>query len=232
LYYTNAWNNQLISFDLTTQLWELHPLVGNSPSARAAHSAVLIPDKSKVIIFGGRLQDQRMNDMYMLDLPSMVWEKVDTNEGPCGRSWHSTVAIDSNRILLFGGFSQDCIPLDDSWFFDMERRRWTQLDRESVKKQRLWHTAVAINGSCHVFGGCKTNILAVGTRREFPNDLVLIDASPKSLYQQCLKYVSDNRTRYTKRIAQLPGPLYEKLQFIASERRQKSVKTPLELLRF
>jgi N-acetylneuraminic acid mutarotase len=228
---STSWNNQLISFDLETKTWELHTLVGNAPSARAAHTVVFVPETSKVIVFGGRLVQQRMNDLYILDLPSMVWTKIETNEGPCGRSWHSLVALDSNRLLLFGGFSQNAVPLDDCWYFDLDKHQWTELKRESAKKPRLWHTAVAINRSCYIFGGCRSNILAIGTVREFANDLHVIEAAPRSLSERCFKFMTEKRRHHASRIAQLPGPLYEKLHFISSARRQKSMRTPIDLLK-
>lgn len=47
------------------------PLQGKAPLPRAAHAAAQID--GKVFIFGGRHQENRLNDIHRLDLDAMEW---------------------------------------------------------------------------------------------------------------------------------------------------------------
>ena len=47
---------------------------GHIPSPRAAHAVDLID--SIVYMFGGRSQGNRLNDLYTLDLRTLVWTRI------------------------------------------------------------------------------------------------------------------------------------------------------------
>ena len=46
----------------------------NVPSPRAAHTTFVCGDA--VILFGGRLAEERLNDLHVLDMSSMQWTQV------------------------------------------------------------------------------------------------------------------------------------------------------------
>lgn len=72
-YYGRGWNNQLVKYDIQRNLWERPTTVGKRPSPRAAMAG--FQEAGKVYIFGGRLLNIRMNDLYVLDMASMSWSE-------------------------------------------------------------------------------------------------------------------------------------------------------------
>ena len=48
-------------------------LQGDVPSPRAAHAAACMKDK--VFLFGGRHGDERLNDLYLMDLQTLFWTR-------------------------------------------------------------------------------------------------------------------------------------------------------------
>ena len=90
-----------------------------------------------------------MNDLFSLDLKTMVWSEighqlVNTIESselvPRGRSWHSFTPLTDEQIVLFGGFTQDNRPMSDCWIFDIRSLTWNAIDLP-FEKPRLWHSA-------------------------------------------------------------------------------------------
>ena len=68
-----GWNNQLVAYNIDGNIWEWPEMKGRTPSPRAALAGFRFG--SRVYIFGGRLRDTRLNDLYMLDMNSMSWSE-------------------------------------------------------------------------------------------------------------------------------------------------------------
>lgn len=68
-----GWNNQLVAYNIEYNKWEWPETNGRTPSPRAALAGFL--RESRVFIFGGRLQEERMNDLYVFDMDSMTWSE-------------------------------------------------------------------------------------------------------------------------------------------------------------
>lgn len=66
-----GWNNQLICYDPATNAWSWFPTRGKSPPPRAASDADI--NENKVFLFGGRLNANRNNDLYVLDMTTKQW---------------------------------------------------------------------------------------------------------------------------------------------------------------
>ncbi|KAK7490243.1 hypothetical protein BaRGS_00018588 [Batillaria attramentaria] len=193
--FNRGWNNQLLILDTVSFEWLNPKCHGPLPSARAAHSAVLLGDK--VYIFGGRHGVHRLNDLHCLDLKSLTWSGELNAAGPLpeGRSWHTMSDIGDNRLLLFGGFSQDQRPLDDVWLLDMAHLQWTLLSPGNGHP-RLWHTAsVTSSGTVLVFGGCKNNILSPQHRSRFSGSVIKFEVQPKRLDRLCMHAVFRHRKK-------------------------------------
>uniref|UniRef100_A0A914HFE9 Uncharacterized protein n=1 Tax=Globodera rostochiensis TaxID=31243 RepID=A0A914HFE9_GLORO len=129
----SCWNNQLLSYDLLRELWEEAPQGGTKPSARAASASAYSAALNKVFLFGGRHDQTRLNDLYVLDLREMIWTQIDASLPaevplspglpplrPEGRSWCTFTLLDTQkRILCFGGLDSIGRPLSDLWELDI-----------------------------------------------------------------------------------------------------------------
>lgn len=146
-HYPRGWNNQLVCYDPASNQWQWPETTGDVPIPRAAHAAACLG--SRVFVFGGRNGGKRMNDMYVLDMRTMVWTQImENNEhhAVSGRSWHSLTALSDSVLLLYGGLSTDSRPLHDCWLFHGDTFTWTEVQLP-INRPRLWHSAV-----CSAFG--------------------------------------------------------------------------------
>ncbi|XP_067345716.1 host cell factor 2 [Channa argus] len=91
--------------------WSIPEMKGAGPSPRESHTSVAYTGlgSPKIYIFGG-MQGCRLNDLWQLDLDTMVWSMSDTRgTKPIPRSLHSANVI-GNKMFVFGGW----IPVPES----------------------------------------------------------------------------------------------------------------------
>ncbi|CAL8328301.1 unnamed protein product [Boreogadus saida] len=85
--------------------WSIPETKGGRPAARESHTAVAYAGRGspKLFIFGG-MQGRRLDDLWQLDLDSMVWSSPLTKgPRPLARSLHSA-NIMGNKMFIFGGW--------------------------------------------------------------------------------------------------------------------------------
>ncbi|XP_069012681.1 host cell factor 2 isoform X4 [Embiotoca jacksoni] len=91
--------------------WNIPETKGGGPSARESHTSVVYTGlgSPKLYIFGG-MQGCRLDDLWQLDLDTMVWSTPETRGStPLPRSLHSASVI-GNKMYVFGGW----IPVPES----------------------------------------------------------------------------------------------------------------------
>ncbi|TDG96890.1 hypothetical protein EPR50_G00233160 [Perca flavescens] len=91
--------------------WSIPETKGGGPSARESHTSVAYSGlgSPKLYIFGG-MQGCRLDDLWQLDLDTMVWSTPETRGfTPLSRSLHSASVI-GNKMYVFGGW----IPVPES----------------------------------------------------------------------------------------------------------------------
>ncbi|XP_064600736.1 LOW QUALITY PROTEIN: kelch domain-containing protein 2-like [Liolophura sinensis] len=203
---------KLLIFDTVTNTWSNPKCKGVVPVARAAHAAARVDNR--VFVFGGRNLEQRLGDLYELNLSTLTWSKELQPIGnrPCGRSWHTLTKISGPRLFLYGGYTQDKKPLGDAWLFDVNLVQWTKL-RRSMEHPRLWHTCcVTPDEDILVFGGCSTDILSLLSDIRHCNDILEFRLSPKSLLRLCLDAAFTHRAVCNEGWEVLPQHLQAILQ--------------------
>ncbi|XP_056879079.1 host cell factor 2 [Takifugu flavidus] len=85
--------------------WSIPETKGGGPSARESHTTVSYTGlgSPKLYVFGG-MQGCRLNDLWQLDLDSMVWSAVPARGSPpTPRSLHSATVV-GNKMYVFGGW--------------------------------------------------------------------------------------------------------------------------------
>ncbi|GMH07879.1 hypothetical protein Nepgr_009719 [Nepenthes gracilis] len=104
---------------------------GALPQPRSGHSAVNI-GKSKIVIFGGLVDKQFLNDITVYDAENRLWFQPectgsgsDGQAGPSPRAFHVAVAIDCH-LFIFGGRSGGK-RLGDFWVLDTDIWQWSEL---------------------------------------------------------------------------------------------------------
>lgn len=220
-----GWNNEVHVFDPEQSSWSQPQTRGRAPAPRAAHSSACIG--SKGFICGGRVMETRTSDLHCLDLDSKTWtELVPVGPAPLGRSWHTLTPVSDSCLFLFGGLSMDCNPRSDGWIFDIETRKWREVEHPYKNKPRLWHTACPGKDSdVIVFGGSCDYILLVDTGH--CNDALVFQMQPYPLSRICEDFIAKSihgcellRTRLPLLPKRLQTAVHARMSFYRPSKKQ------------
>jgi N-acetylneuraminic acid mutarotase len=112
-----------------------------------------------MVIFGGYERGRKCNSVYKYEFTSTRWSKLfDGGEaGPSPRSGHSACLFQSNMVV-FGGIDNNQNRLNDTWFFNLTKKKWTQITIKIsdfyLPRVRSGHSASVYNDKFMVvFGG-------------------------------------------------------------------------------
>lgn len=120
-------------FDSSTGLW-LDKNPSPSPSQRCRAAMAYDEKSGKALLFGGlnKGQGKLLDDTWLYDASTNIWQKIETIRAPSPRQWPSLASDGNGAFYLFGGWRVDATGglgqyLDDTWKFDIETMQWTQL---------------------------------------------------------------------------------------------------------
>ena len=83
--------------------WYQGPGGAGAPPARFNHSANIVGG-TKMYVFGGWDGKNYFNDIYILDLEIMAWQRPETSgPAPTPRQGHASILI-GNNLVIHGGF--------------------------------------------------------------------------------------------------------------------------------
>lgn len=190
-----GWNNQIVYYDMNTRTWHEQKCLNKVPGPRAAHTCTKI-NENQLVVFGGRKEDGRTNELFILDLKRFSWSDnlsaiVENKEYlPCGRSWHSMVKIDTNNLFMYGGLSEESDCLGDGWMLDTTSFQWTRISTKL--ETRLWHTS-NINPKdkqVYIVGGSCTDVFK--QQPTFSRQLLQVSLTPNTLKSKCIDSIVDN----------------------------------------
>ena len=130
-----------ISLDVSSMpvpTWERLEPSGELPCARYGHSATLLADKAKIVVFGGQDQTEQFNDVHLLDYAAARWSQpAVSGTPPSVRVKHTANAFGGSQILVFGGFNRavDVRVVADAYKLEVggdgESAAWTTLKPEA-----------------------------------------------------------------------------------------------------
>ncbi|THU93880.1 kinase-like protein [Dendrothele bispora CBS 962.96] len=153
-------DDQLHLLDIASRNWIKVPVVGAIPVGRYGHTACLI-EESLLVVFGGqRSESIYLNNLWSFDLENLeneatsnAWNLIQpTSEMPDCRAGHTCVTHE-NRLIIFGGTDGLC-RFNDTWTFDFETKRWTELKCDGqVPAARDGHAAAVVGDMMYIYGG-------------------------------------------------------------------------------
>lgn len=222
---TRGWTNQLVALNVNDCTWSWPETTGPKPLPRAAHTA--FTNESNVFIFGGRFSDRRLNDLYHLDMNTMAWSEIqsempnDCDNIPVGRSWHSLTKISNNTAILYGGYANSSIPLQDCWLLKVGKpneidrdKMWTRLPHLEVQTH-LWHQTVKErrSGQLWIIGGVINDLLKSRQLVYHPRHMTVLTLTPLPLVNLCIQFVRDNYERFDEELKRIPDTLRKLLDY-------------------
>ena len=122
---TLRWKLLLIIFLFTSPI-----MVSCAPEKRIGPSMVYDPIGQRVLLFGGAHWQNGYtfyDELWSYEYETNTWNMLETNNNPYPRFNSMLVYIPGrHQLFLFGGFSADD-RISDTWVFDFESNRWTEL---------------------------------------------------------------------------------------------------------
>ena len=121
-------------------------------TARFAHSSVVLPDGS-IIVMGGNEGSNRKNDTWRSTDKGATWTLMNASSGWAARMAHSSVAMPDGSIVLMGGNTSGILK-NDVWRSTDKGATWTMVNSSPGWAPRVDHrTVVMADGSIVLMGG-------------------------------------------------------------------------------
>uniref|UniRef100_A0A6B2KXM7 BTB domain-containing protein n=1 Tax=Arcella intermedia TaxID=1963864 RepID=A0A6B2KXM7_9EUKA len=156
---SNGYNKNLWSFNMEDESWALLATTGDVPSGRYGHTLTINGDSTKVYLFGGYENELGLsNELYVLDLATMVWSLIKTNGNmPGSRYGHFSALMKDKKgeekLIVYAGRDSKGV-LDDIWVFDLKKSKWAELPVAGEKPQgRYGFGAIVYEKELFIFGG-------------------------------------------------------------------------------
>ncbi|KAM9717173.1 kelch repeat-containing protein [Menidia menidia] len=162
-------SDSLYIFDPHLSIWYQPIVTGDKPSPRSGHSACVMQERY-IYVFGGWDTPVCYNDMYMLDLGLMEFSAVKmSGKAPSPRSWHGSAVLSDTKFLIHGGYNGSNA-LSDTFVFDTETSRWTEVTLPQLSIPRAGHSIITMETAPrHCFskeetdsGSARRNLLVFG----------------------------------------------------------------------
>lgn len=81
-------------------------------------------------IFGGKDDDNKLNDLWEFNLKTLKWTLIQAFDPPMARSGHSA-CLYKEMMIVFGGIFEVTKELDDLILFDFKKKLWITLLEEN-----------------------------------------------------------------------------------------------------
>ena len=127
-----CYNNDIRTLDTDTMIWTRPKTSGSVPTARFAHSATLLDNNTKLVIFGGwgkggcqskdLINNPLAYSVHILDLINLTWYiPIWNSKRPLKHLFNhgSAGTFESNSILIFGG-SDGRQSINDFYVFNFD----------------------------------------------------------------------------------------------------------------
>jgi hypothetical protein len=120
--------NETWSYSASANLWSnLQP--ANAPPYRAFSSAAYDSQSDRLVVYGGFADMDRLvivNETWSYDFKSNAWTNLTVAYSPPPAYAHTMVYdSESDRIIMFGGFSMERGFLNGTWSYDLDSNTWT-----------------------------------------------------------------------------------------------------------
>jgi N-acetylneuraminic acid mutarotase len=132
---------------------------GIVPTGRHCNSCVEY--KGSIYIFGGYSDDgmkrsNPRNDFFRYNILENQWTLVNTNSSPPSSRHSHTAVIYKNKMVIFGGVSEQTRLLNDLHYFDFDSQEWKEITeiKGDIPPPRWGHTSIMKDSNTMViFGG-------------------------------------------------------------------------------
>lgn len=172
-----------------------------APEPRGDHTATF--HKNKVYVFGGSggvgYARQNFDDLYMLDIETYEWQKLEPKGNPpearCGHA--ATIMANQDKLIIFGGWNIST-QFSNAMIYEIGNNEWK--DPELSHEIPRWnHSAIMApsipSWKYFIFGGSTGSFEEGGNRTtsKFTNDVFYLDVDSMEWRQVALEPEEDQK---------------------------------------
>ncbi len=125
----------LYKLNLQENKWEkvIYDTSDSLPESRENYSVIYSPGNDYLFLFGGQKNNNKLNDLWVLDLSTKKWITFHIGIVKPSQRSHSKFLYDyeNNSIYLFGGINNENKYLDDIWSLEIGANNWTKIKPNS-----------------------------------------------------------------------------------------------------
>ncbi|ORX35978.1 hypothetical protein BD324DRAFT_629737 [Kockovaella imperatae] len=158
--------NSVLRYDIAKNEWREYKNA-EGPAPRSSAAGVGVPglgEGGSIVVFGGEYASptqtsfHHYKDLWIFNIKSHFWEKIESRKGPSGRSGHR-MAVWKHLVILFGGFIDTGIKtnyLSDLWIFDTNELSWKQIefiDKSQAPGPRSGFSLIPCSEGAVLYGG-------------------------------------------------------------------------------
>ncbi|XP_033736402.1 nitrile-specifier protein 5-like [Pecten maximus] len=114
--------NDLYAFDTRDNVWTLLKPSGVAPSPRSFHAMAVVANR--LYVFGGCVEEDRLNDLHSYDIATNTWEQQPTNEDIERRGGAGLIAVGKDLFVVAGFTGRE---LNDVYKYDTDSKTWSKL---------------------------------------------------------------------------------------------------------
>ena len=185
----HGWNNQLLSFDPSSQEWTNPKSTGAIPSPRLNYAVTTVG--RNVWLHGGCGRGVVFDELYKLNMSSLIWTQIQTiNPKPQVLSACTLTGTTETKLVLHGGCNLDIIS-NDTWILDIPSQTWRQY-KSNTDHTRFSHTSTVIDNGWAVITGGQRQMGHSDSYKDY-SFLFLIMLEPRSLQQLAMQMILKHR---------------------------------------
>lgn len=124
--------NDLWAYDLASDVFSQLQTTGTPPPPRSSPVMVVDAVKDRLVVFGGNTSTSSLtltgtDDMYALDLQTLLWSLLEVPNRPSERLYHSAVVV-GREMVVYGGTPNFNGPfLQDTHGFNLDVDAWHRI---------------------------------------------------------------------------------------------------------
>jgi hypothetical protein len=151
------------AFDLATSTWARLQTSGGPPDARLGADAVYDPVGRRLVLWAGQAGSRFFDDVWALDLRTLVWQDVSPDVRPQPRYGSASVFDPvQRRLVQFAGFTDLSRRFRDTQAFDLAAHIWQDLTPAQAGPNARCLLTAALHGPSRrmiVYGGQNNGFL-------------------------------------------------------------------------
>lgn len=131
-----------------------------TPPGRTRHEMVWDSVENRVLLFGGLGPEGSFADVWALDMETLQWSEIATNQGPAPRLNFAASFDPAGRLIVIGGNAGSSVvninPVIDVWVLDLATNEWSnETPAQAGPVPRLWLSGLWDESRSHmaIFGG-------------------------------------------------------------------------------